>query len=172
MPYTLEQLAADIRAALKAAPGPAGREVARRHVERACADPDFVAKHFGPDNKTDRKVLYEDPELKFCICAHAYQGARGSAPHDHGPSWAIYGQAKGVTEMTDWRCLERPKEREPGTVAKVKVYDLPPGVAHLYNEGDLHSPRRETDTCLIRIEGQDLSKVRRDTYKVAAEAAA
>ena len=172
MTYTLEQLAADIRAALTAAPGPVGREQARRHVERACADQGFVAAHFGPGNSADRKILYEDPDLKFCICAHVYKGARGSSPHDHGPSWAIYGQAKGVTEMTDWRCLERPRDGRPGTVEKVRVYALKPGIAHLYNEGDLHSPRRDDDTCLIRIEGQDLSKIRRDTYKIAAEAAA
>ena len=40
----------------------------------------------------------------------------------------------------------------------MRTYQLPsPGTAHVYNEGDLHSPRRETDTRLIRIEGIDLS---------------
>jgi len=42
--------------------------------------------------RPERKVLYEDPKLGFCILAHNYQGARESAPHDHGPYWAIYGQ--------------------------------------------------------------------------------
>ena len=41
-------------------------------------------------------------------------------------------------------------------------------MAHLYNEGDLHSPRRDGDTRLIRIEGTDLTKVKRDKFEVAA----
>ena len=60
MPYTLEQFAADCRAALKKDPGPAGRELCRQYTERACLDRDFVAKHFGPDNTEDRKILYEE----------------------------------------------------------------------------------------------------------------
>jgi hypothetical protein len=63
--------------------------------------------------------------------------------------------------MADWRLL-------PGKVEKVRTYKLTPEVAHLYNEGDLHSPRREADTKLIRIEGRDLTKVKRDKFEVAA----
>ena len=122
-------------------------------------DPDFVAKHLGPDNNDDRKILYEDPDLRFCILAHVYKGEKNSNPHDHGPSWAVYGQVAGVTEMTDWRLLEKPQNGAPGKVAKVKTYALTPGIAHVYNEGVLHSPRRAGDTRLIRIEGQDLTKV-------------
>jgi predicted metal-dependent enzyme (double-stranded beta helix superfamily) len=166
--YTLEQFAADCRAALTKDPGPAGRELVRQYTERACADPDFVAKHLGPDNNDDRKILYEDPDLRFCILAHAYKGEKNSNPHDHGPSWAVYGQVAGVTEMTDWRLLAKPENGAPGKVAKVKTYELTPGTAHVYNEGVLHSPRRAGDTKLIRIEGQDLSKIKRDKFEAAA----
>lgn len=164
MTYTLEQFAADCRAALTKDPGPAGREQVRTFVERACADPGFVAEHLRPDNP-ERKVLYEDPELRFCILAHVYKGAKGSAPHDHGPSWAIYGQAFGVTEMTDWRRVAQPSDGKPGKAAKLRVYALTPGTAHLYNEGVLHSPRRESETRLIRIEGINLAGVKRDKYE-------
>lgn len=168
MTYTLEQFSEDCRQALLKDPGPTGREEVRKCVEKACSDADFVAKHLGSDNDTERKIIYEDPELHFCICAHVYKGARGSNPHDHGTSWAIYGQAKGVTEMTDWRCLEKPADGKPGKVAKVRSYELKPGVAHLYNEGDLHSPRRESETRLIRIEGTNLDNVRRSKFEIAA----
>ncbi len=168
MSYTLEQFSQDCRKALLKDPGPAGREEVRRYVEKACADPEFVAAYLGPDNEDERKILYEDPDLHFCILAHVFKGARGSNPHDHGPSWAIYGQAAGVTEMTDWRCVAKPASGGPGKVAKVRTYDLTPGVAHVYNEGDLHSPRRESTTRLIRIEGINLAGMRRDKYEVAA----
>jgi hypothetical protein len=168
MPYALEQFAADCRAALKKDPGPAGRELVRQYTERACADKDFAAKYFGPDNHDDRKVLYEDPDLKFCILAHVYKGEKNSNPHDHGPSWAVYGQVAGTTVMTDWKLLQKPAGGAPGRVAKVRDYALTPGVAHVYNEGVLHSPARAGDTKLIRIEGQDLTKVKRDKFEVAA----
>lgn len=164
MSYSLERFAADCRAAIDRDPGPAGREEARRCLETALGDPAFVAAHLGPGNEEQRKVLYRDPEHGFCILAHVYKGARGSDPHDHGPSWAIYGQAEGVTEMTEWRKVEPPRDGEPGVVEPVRTYALSPGMAVVYNEGDLHSPRREHDTRLIRIEGTDLAGVARDRY--------
>ena len=168
MAYTLAEFAADCRAALLKDPGPAGRELVRQYTERACADPEFVSTYLGPNETAERKILYEDADLHFCILAHVYKGAKNSAPHDHGPSWAIYGQAVGVTEMTDWRLLEKPKDGRPGKVAKVRSYDMTPGMAHHYGEGVLHSPRRETDTRLIRIEGIDLTKIKRDKFEIAA----
>lgn len=164
MGYTLERFAADCRAALDMDPGPAGREEVRKFTEKACADREFVATYLGSDNTTPRKILYEDGKHGFCILAHVFEGAQGSAPHDHGPSWAIYGQAEGITTMTDWEKLEEPRGDEPGKVRQSKVYDLSPGVAYLYNEGDLHSPGREATTRLIRIEGQNLAGVARDRY--------
>jgi len=40
-------------------------------------------------------------------------------------------------------------------------------VAHVYNEGDLHSPSRASSTKLIRIEGRNLEKIRRLAYEEA-----
>ena len=91
MAYTLEQYAADCRAALLKDPGPAGREFVRRYTERASTDPGFVAKYFGPDESSDRKILYEDPDLHFCILSHVYRGARNSSPH--GVNAAGFGQS-------------------------------------------------------------------------------
>ena len=159
MAYTLDQFAADCRTALLKDAGPAGRERVRQCTEKACADRDFIARHLGPDVDAERTILYEDPDLHFCILGHVYKGAKTSAPHDHGPSWAIYGQATGETEMTDWRLVEKPTD----------AYRMTPGMAHLYGEGDLHSPRREAETRLIRIEGIDLAKVKRDKYEPSAQ---
>ena len=49
---------------------------------------------------------------------------------------------------------------------KQKTYELTPGRAHIYNEGDVHSPRSEAEKRLIRIEGTDLTKVKRDKFEV------
>jgi len=113
------------------------------------------------DDGPERKILYEDPDLGFCILAHVYTSAKESQPHDHGPSWAIYGQARGETVMSDWALVEPATEDKPGKVRYVRSYTLTPGMAHVYNEGDLHSPRRDGPTRLIRIEGRNMDMVRR-----------
>lgn len=164
MSYSLEQFAADCHQALVTNPDAAGREQVRRAVAKACVDPDFVATHLGPDNTAERKILYQDPQLGFCILAHVYQGAKTSDPHDHESTWAIYGQAAGVTMMVDWRAVEPPAGGKPGKVERVRSYKLVPGDAHVYQEGDLHSPERSGPTRLIRIEGKNMDGVKRDKY--------
>jgi hypothetical protein len=169
MSYTLEQLAADCHGALAADPGPAGREKARRHLERALADPAFVDDHLGDHATAPRSLLYEDPALGFCIFAHVYADAKGGAPHDHAGTWAIYGQAKGTTTMTEWRKLRAPQGEKPGLVEPVETYELKPGMAVVYNEETLHSPDRAGPTRLIRIEGRNLDGVARDVYEPAGK---
>ena len=167
MGYTLEQFSADCHRALAADPGPDGRKKVCELVQKACVDKDFVSRHL-PDDGPDRKILFEDPQLGFCILAHVYHGAKQSPPHDHGPTWAIYGQAQGETIMTDWALVSPASEAQPGKVKHVRDYKLTPGAAYVYNEGDLHSPRREGSTKLIRIEGRNVEKIRRFPYEAAA----
>jgi hypothetical protein len=164
MAITLERLAANCHAAIKANPGTAGREKLRDLVQQALADADFVATYL-PPGTPERQVLYEDPEFGFTILAHGYVGPKGSPPHDHGPSWAIYGQAAGETIMTDWNCLARPTDAQPGKAAFVRTYVMKPGDAYLYDIGVLHSPERKGDTRLLRIEGINMAKVRRFPYE-------
>ena len=60
MTYTLEQLSADIKAALKADPGKGGKEAVCKLVSKVCLDKDFIAAYLTPENCKPRKVLYED----------------------------------------------------------------------------------------------------------------
>ena len=164
MAHTLEQFSVACHRILKAGPGAEGRQKVRALLQDVLKDEEFVTTHLG-DDVSERKGLYEDAELGFCILAHVYKGAKESKPHDHGSSWAIYGQARGETEMTDWELVEPASEDKPGKVRYVKTYALMPGMAHVYNEGDLHSPRRSGPTRLIRIEGRNTEKVRRLSYE-------
>jgi predicted metal-dependent enzyme (double-stranded beta helix superfamily) len=163
MGYSLDQFSHACHRILADDPGPAGREKVCELVAQLCRDEAFVAEHLG-DDVPERKILYEDPQLDFCILAHVYHGAKESKPHDHGPTWAIYGQASGTTLMNDWALVSPPTETAPGKVRHVRSYELTPGMAHVYNEGDLHSPRREGATRLIRIEGRNVEKIRRHPF--------
>ncbi len=161
---TLSEFAADCRNLLRDHPGTEGRRKVCERVAEVLKDPAFVTANILPYDE-ERHVLYEDPELGFTILAHAYRGAKNSAPHDHGPTWAIYGQAEGETVMTDWECLARATPTTPGKARRVRDYTLTPGMAYLYEPGVLHSPRRDGSTRLLRIEGVNADKTRRYPYQ-------
>jgi hypothetical protein len=164
MGYTLEQFSAACHRILSDDPGVEGRKKVCALVEDVLKDERFVTTHLG-DDVPERKILYEDPELGFCILGHVNHDARESKPHDHGPSWAIYGQARGETVMSDWALVEPAASEKPGKVRLVRKYSLTPGMAYVYNEGDLHSPSRNGPTRLIRIEGRNLENIRRLAYE-------
>ncbi|HZS85664.1 MAG TPA: hypothetical protein VFA50_22545 [Stellaceae bacterium] len=164
MGKTLEEFAATCRRILSDEPGPPGREKVCALLKEMLKDKAFIAAHLG-DDTPERKILYEDPELGFCILAHRYRTAKESQPHDHGPTWAIYGQALGETVMSDWALVEPASAAKPGKVRHVRSYTLKPGMAHVYNEGALHSPRRDGPTALIRIEGKNTETFRRLAYE-------
>ncbi len=167
MSYTLEDFAADCHDALKNDSGPGGIEQVRKYVEKALQDEDLVATYLPEDCDQERRVLYEDPELKFCICAHVYQGPKDGFPHDHGPTWAIYGQAAGETEMTDWEIVQPADGDNPALVKQTRAYSLKPGDAHAYPAGAVHAPLRNGPTRLIRIEGQNTDNLQRTPIKAA-----
>jgi len=166
MAYTLEQFAAACRGILESDPGPEGRKKVCAVVQDVLKDKAFVTQHLG-DDVPERKIIYEDPKLGFCILAHVNRGAKESNPHDHGTTWAIYRQAEGSTVMSDWDVLEPASAEKPGKVRRARSYTLEPGMAHVYNEGQVHSPRRDAPTRLIRIEGRNTDLIKRYPYKEA-----
>jgi hypothetical protein len=101
MSYTLDQFSAECHRTLAADPGVEGRKKVCALVREVLKDDEFVNTHLG-DDVPERKILFEDPELGFCILGHVHHDVRNSNPHDHGPYWAVYGQAKGQTVMTDY----------------------------------------------------------------------
>ena len=126
MAYELDQFIADCRNFLKRDPGPGGREQVRANLERLLSNKDFVEKYCGDDVERGLKVLYEDPELKFQVLAHINDKARVSPPHDHGASWAIYGQAKLWTDMIEWKREDDGNDPKHAKLTPEKKYRLDP----------------------------------------------
>lgn len=165
MTTTLEQFSTACSGILKADPGPEGRRKVCALLQDALKDAQFVASTL-TDATPERQVIYEDPELGFCILAHRYEGVKQNVPpHDHGPSWAIYGQASGETTMTDFELVQAATEATPGKARPTRSYKIGPGMAHLYNEGELHAPSRTGSTRLIRIEGTNMDRIKRLKYQ-------
>ena len=167
MPYTLDELALDIKSIIQKNGVPNGSDQICYFVAKALMD-----KNFAPDNLPNRekgehprKVLYEDDESGFCICGHVYDTEAIGLPHDHGSSWAVYGQAEGETEMTDWDIVKDNKDSEIIHVKAGNTYIMKPGDVHFYGVGHVHSPVRRDPVRLLRIEGVNLDNIKRSNIK-------
>ncbi|MEM6624860.1 MAG: hypothetical protein AAF674_21790 [Pseudomonadota bacterium] len=169
MPMTLEALAAEIRTALERGTIDEVAPEICASVSRALTDDGFVARHL-PDRSAGahpREVLYEDADLGFCICGHVFEGPAETGPHDHGNSWAVYGQASGETEMTDWQIVQEGTGESPIMVEPARRYTLARGDAHFYGVGAVHSPKRVASTRLVRVEGANLDTIKRSNIRAA-----
>ena len=161
MPYSLDQFIADCRASLKRNPGPQGREEVRVKLEQLLRNQEFVEQHCGDDVPRGLKVLYEDPELKFQVLAHINEKARTSPPHDHGASWAIYGQAKLWTDMIEWKREDNGTDAKHAKLTPEKKYRLNPGHAGIYQDGKIHSIDYPDKSRFVRVTGTNLDNINR-----------
>jgi len=160
MSITLESFAQQVREYLQADPGPAGREKARLLLQEVLVDPEFVAEYV-KDDYPQRTVLHHDEALGFAILSHVYHVKRETPPHDHGISWAIYGQVAGESLIHDWAVVDPAAAGKPGKVRRNGARSLTPGTAITYQEGEIHSPSREGPAKLIRIEGLHVQETSR-----------
>lgn len=157
MSYSLTDFCTDIRSVLQKHDDPEGREQVRQKLERLLIDPDFLAEYLGDDSAPGVKQIHEDPEQNFCVLTYNMTAPRTSPPHDHGESWAVYGQAAGHTDMTIWRSGD-------GHVEPVRTFRLEPGQAGLFDVRDIHSIDYAKGARFVRVTGVDLAKVSRRVF--------
>ena len=162
----IQELADGITHCLTQQPGSAGLRQACEWVAKAVNDEEFTLRYLADRAKGEpiREILYHHPQLDYCICGQVYGVPNKAGPHDHGHTWAIYGQVTGDTVMTDWTRVDPDSQTVPIPVVPVSTYTLKPGDAHLYDVGDIHSPLCDTPVKLIRIEGSNLEHVTRQPY--------
>jgi predicted metal-dependent enzyme (double-stranded beta helix superfamily) len=167
MSYDLDQFIADCQSALARDPGPKGREQVRVNLERLLSNEAFVEEHCGEQVPRGLKLLYEDPKLGFQILAHINDKARVSPPHDHGASWAIYGQATHYTEMTEWQREDDGADPDKAKLKPVKKYRLNPGHAGIYQDGTIHSIDYPDYARFVRVTGTNLDNIARVRFDLA-----
>lgn len=165
MAYTLDQFCADHHALLtsgqpldKALP-----QVAEK-LSALLKNPQFVAETFTDDTPIGRRTLAHDKETDVYVLAHVYDGPKKGSPHNHGASWAVYGTAKAVTKMTEWK-RTNPESEEKAELAPVGYYDLGPGDTHAYGPGVLHSTEHPGKAWVIRVTGTDVDAIPRYRFK-------
>ena len=156
-PYSFETFCDDCRANVAA--GEAGRERIRRDVERLLSEEAFVAEHFAPDAEAGIRTLYTDPETGFQVLAHLYADGKQSPPHDHGSSWAVYGQAVGYTDMTVWRRTDGGGGDGRAELEIEETYRLDPPMAGTFEPGQIHSIKFDAGARFLRVTGTDLRTI-------------
>ena len=166
--YTLDSFIKDAKTALGAEAGPAGREKVRVLLEKLLANQQFVDEAVGPAAPMGTRKLYEDKELGFVVLAHVNAKGHRSPPHDHGSSWAVYGQAIKHTDMTEYRRVDGGSDAGEAKLEKVKSYRLEPGRAGVYDVGAVHAIDYPEGSRFVRVTGRDLDHVRRLKYDTAA----
>jgi hypothetical protein len=163
MPYSLDQFCADLHSTLKAK-GESGLPDIARKLSDLLNNPDFVAETFNDDIPPGKRELWHDPETDVYVLAHVQEGAKVGKPHSHGSSWAIYGNAMGVTEMTEWRRVN-PASEDAVVLEKSDQYPLGPGQTRAYASGMIHSTAHPKKAWVIRVTGTDLDNLPRYRFR-------
>ena len=161
MAYDLEQFCAETRTTLQSSDALEGK-LARisEKLGALLANPAFVASAFADDPAPGQRLLYRDEATDFHVLAHVQRGGKSGMPHSHGTSWAIYGSARGFTDMTEWRRVNA--EGEPQAVVEASSkYRLDEGKTHFYAPHVMHSTAHPEKAWVIRVTGTDLDHLPR-----------
>jgi hypothetical protein len=167
MPYTLKEFCADLSATLKTK-GEGGLPEVAKKLSELLDNPAFVAETFAEDTPLGRRELWHDPETDAYVLAHVQDGGKVGKPHSHGASWAIYGTARGVTEMTEWRRTNAP-DKEGAVLEKTRHYALGPGQTQAYASGLIHSTVHPQKSWVIRVTGTDLDAIPRYHFRAKSD---
>ena len=159
MPYALSDYCADINRIIKAK-GEAGLPELAEKLSALLKNPDFVAEAFAGDNPPPKRVLWHDPETDVYVLAHNQTAGHAGKPHSHGKSWAIYGTARGYTDMTEWRRVN-PDSAEGAELVQSDAYRLGPGQTRAYGPHMIHSTAHPEPSWVVRITGTDLDHLPR-----------
>ena len=172
MTYTLEEFCSDCHEAISADNGPGGRETIRQHLERLLANEAFVERYLGNDIPVGVHTLYRDETHEFVVLAHVNRNPHRSPPHDHGTSWAVYGQAKAHTDMSEYRRLDGGNGDGEAVLEQTRSYRLTPGNAGLYDVGCIHAIDYPENACFVRVTGRELEFEPRLKFDTEANRAA
>lgn len=167
MRYTLSAFCSDLSTILKAKGQKGLPEIARK-LSELLDNPDFVTATFSDDMLPGKRELWHDPETDAYVLAHVQEGGKVGKPHSHGASWAIYGTARGITEMTEWRRVN--PDSEPGTVLeRTRHYALGPGQTRGYASGAIHSTAHPQNAWVVRVTGTDLDGIPRYRFSASTD---
>ena len=166
MAYTLQEFCSEIHNILTAENNSVGREKVRQKLEQLLANKEFVAQFCGPEKEPGVYKLNEDPNTGAVVLSHVMGEGTLSPPHDHGASWAIYGQASKYTVMREWDRTDNGTDDQNISLEQTKEYRLDPGEVGLFDVGKIHSIEYPDNARFVRVTGVDLDGIDRTAYNL------
>lgn len=164
MSYESEQFIAEARATLRRGSGPVELDEVRRQLVQLLANRAFVERTCGRGAAGGLHRLHVDAERGFEVLVYVNDKARKSPPHDHGDSWAIYGQAIGYTDMSEYRRTDDGSSREVAKLELTRRYRLNPGEVGVFVGSAIHAIDYPDGSRFIRVTGTNLDAIERLAY--------
>jgi hypothetical protein len=166
--YGLTEFSLDVRAIVQSE-GQAGLPRVAEKLQELLANPAFVADTFDASIPPGKRVLHHDPVTDVYVLAHVHAPSlKPGLPHSHGLSWAVYGNAKGSTEMTVWRRVNLESD-DHAELTVIDTHVLGQGQARPYPSGVIHSTNQPGKAWVIRVTGTDLDVLPRYRFNRAAD---
>jgi len=159
MTYSLDQFCDDTRRMLQQKPGPEGRDDVRANLTNLLTDDAFLSEYCGPNAEPGITTVHRCAETGFNVLVHVYASGKSGPPHDHGASWAIYGQAVGHTDMATWKRLDDGAASGKANLEKERDFRLDPGMAGTFEPKDIHSIQISDNSRFVRVTGTDLNTI-------------
>lgn len=166
MGYTLQDFCAEIHDILVTENNLEGRENVRKKLVELLQNDNFVESFCGAEKTPGVYKLNEDPVTGAVVLSHVMGEGRTSPPHDHGNSWAIYGQATEYTIMTEFELISEELNDDGPILTETKKYRLDPGQVGLFDIGKIHSIEYPDGARFVRVTGVDLDYINRKAYNL------
>lgn len=163
MAYDLTDFSLDLHRILKEK-GLDGLPELAKKLSALLVNPEFIADTFDDEMPPGKRVLYHDAASDAYVLAHVQAPNKTGFPHSHGTSWAIYGNVRGFTEMTEWRRLN-PETEDRLVLEPSEKYRLGPGDTRAYQSGMIHSTAQVEKAWVVRVTGTDLDKLPRYHFR-------
>ena len=168
MPCDLDSFCTDTRLALQQQPLASALPLIARRLQDLLANEEFVNACFDEDTPAGKRLLYRDDATGFLVLAHVQPAGKGGAPHDHGASWAVYGNARGRTDMTEYRRVNDAQQAHAVLMPQAP-YSLNSGQTRAYPSGTVHATAHPEKAWVLRITGTDLDEIPRYRFRKALD---
>lgn len=168
MPCDLDAFCSNTRQALQNEPLSHALSLISVQLRDLLANQAFVEATFDDDTPAGKRLLYRDDATGFLVLAHVQPAGKGGAPHDHGASWAVYGNARGRTDMTEYRRVNEATEAH-AVLAPQSRYSLHRGQTRAYPSGTVHATAHPEKAWVLRITGTDLDLLPRFRFRKAVD---
>jgi predicted metal-dependent enzyme (double-stranded beta helix superfamily) len=83
-------------------------------------------------------LLYKDPQRGFIVTASTSKDKLYRPPHDHGPTWAVYGVYSGEISMKRYRRVDDRRKDGYAEVGRVADFIARPGMVDAIVAGGIH----------------------------------